>query len=75
LVVQLSGRRLEGALPSRQGRLVFACLVLNRGRPVSRDELIDALWPGRAPQSPAALLTGLLSRLRRVLPGGVLEGS
>src|SRR4051812_40107814 len=74
LVVEISGRRLEGALPSRQGRLVFAYLVLHRGRPVGRDELIDALWPRRAPPSPDTLLTGLLSRLRGGLPAGVLQG-
>jgi predicted ATPase/DNA-binding SARP family transcriptional activator len=74
LMVEIGGRRLERALPSRQGRLLFAYLVLQRERAVSRDELIDALWPGRAPASPESLLTGLLSRLRRVLGPGVLEG-
>ena len=74
LVLEIRGRRVEAALPSRQGRLVFAYLVLHRARAVSRDELIEALWPGRAPASPGTLLTGLLSRLRRALPAGVLEG-
>jgi len=74
LVVELNGRRLERMLPSRQGRMVFAYLVLQRGRPVSRDELIEALWPEQPPASPEALLTGLLSRLRNVLPVGVLTG-
>ena len=74
LVVEMGGDRLESAFPSRQGRLVFAYLVLNRGRPVSRDELIEALWPGRAPDSADTLLTGLLSRLRRALPSGTIEG-
>ena len=74
LVVEVDGRRLERALPSRQGRLVFAYLVLHRRQPVSRDTLIEALWPGRVPAAAASLLTGLLSRLRRVLPAGALEG-
>jgi pentatricopeptide repeat protein len=74
LVVEIGGRRLEAAFPSRQGRLVFAYLVLNRGRAVSRDELIEALWPERIPPSPERLLTQLLSRLRRALPAGTLEG-
>ena len=74
MVVAIDGRRLDSALPSRQGRMVFAYLALHRGRGVSRDELIDAVWPGRAPGSRASLLTELLSRLRRVLPHGVLQG-
>jgi DNA-binding SARP family transcriptional activator/tetratricopeptide (TPR) repeat protein len=74
LVVEIAGERLDSAFPSRQGRLVFAYLVLNRGRPVSRDELIEALWPDRAPDSADVLLTGLLSRLRGALPSGMIEG-
>jgi predicted ATPase/DNA-binding SARP family transcriptional activator len=74
LVLEIDGRRLEGALPSRQGRMVFAYLVLARPRAVARGELIDAVWPGRAPVAVEALLTALLSRLRTALPAGVLEG-
>src|SRR5262249_56147585 len=32
----------ERRLPGRQGRLVFAYLLAEHGRPVSRDELADA---------------------------------
>src|SRR3954454_15041498 len=74
LVVQIAGRRLESALPSRQGRLVFAYLTLRRGRPAARDELIEALWGDSPPASAEAALTSLLSRLRGVLPNGVLQG-
>ena len=74
LVVKLDGRDVERALPSRQGRLVFAYLVLHRERQVSRDELIEALWPATGPDAPDALLTSLLSRLRRALPAGTLAG-
>ena len=41
---------------------------------MSRDELIQALWPDRAPDAAQKLLTELLSRMRRILPPGVLEG-
>ncbi len=41
LSVELEGARPE--LPGRQGRLLFAYLVLQRGRPVRRDELVEAL--------------------------------
>lgn len=74
LVVNIDGRAIESRLPSRQGRMVFAYLVLHRARPVSRDELIEALWPRRGPSSPETLLTALLSRLRGALPRGALEG-
>jgi DNA-binding SARP family transcriptional activator len=54
--------------------MAFSYLVLNRRRSVPRGELIEALWPARAPTSPERLLTELLSRTRRALPPGVLEG-
>ena len=49
LVVEWDGERLERDLPGRQGRLLFAYLVLNRDRPVRRDELIEALWSEEGP--------------------------
>lgn len=62
--VELDGKRVEGGLPGRQGRVLFAFLVANRNRTISRDELLEALWPdGRD-----AGLAPLLSKLRRVVP-------
>src|SRR5215216_6184057 len=43
LVVELDGRRVEDALPGAKGRLLFAYLVLNRDRRMSRDELLSAV--------------------------------
>jgi DNA-binding SARP family transcriptional activator len=61
--VELDGARVEDDLPGRQGRLLFAFLVLNRIRTLTRDELLTALWPdGRD-----AGLAPLLSKLRRVV--------
>jgi DNA-binding SARP family transcriptional activator len=74
LAVELEGRRIEGSLPSRQGRLLFAYLTLNRGRPVGRDELIEALWPYAMPSSAPAALTVLLSKLRATVGREVLRG-
>jgi DNA-binding SARP family transcriptional activator len=74
LEVRLQGRNLTSALPGRQGRLVFAYLACNRSRAVSRDELIDMLWPSGPPASPEDVLGALLSKLRRVLGPGALEG-
>ncbi len=53
-------QRLRG----RQGRLAFAYLVSERGRPVSRDELIELLWPDRTPPAFEVALSALLSKVR-----------
>jgi DNA-binding SARP family transcriptional activator len=74
LVVRVEGRRIERELPGRQGRLLFGFLVLNRDRPASRDELIEAIWPGVLPSDPQGALSPLISKLRRVLPESWLEG-
>ena len=65
LVVRIDGRRIEEALPGRQGRLAFAYLATNRRRPVTRDELGDALWR-EAGESDR--LSPLVSKLRQVVP-------
>jgi DNA-binding SARP family transcriptional activator len=65
---------LDHRLPARQGRLLFAYLVLNRRRAVAREELIDLLWPQERPLNAEASLSVVLSRLRRALGEGVLEG-
>src|SRR3954469_2817816 len=75
LIVELQGRRLEDSLRGRQGRLLFAYLALHRDRPVRRDELAEALWSGKgAPPAYESLLAPPLSRLRKALGPGVLEG-
>jgi DNA-binding SARP family transcriptional activator len=73
-VVRVGGRRIEQELPGRQGRLLFAYLVVNRDRVTSRDELAEALWPRRLPSAPDLALSALLSKLRRLLPDRALEG-
>ncbi len=45
--VELAGRRVNQALPGRQGRLLLAYLALSRLQPVPRDVLVDALWGSR----------------------------
>jgi DNA-binding SARP family transcriptional activator len=74
LVVELRGRRIERSLPSRQGRLLFAYLALNRSRSVTRDELIEALWPQAVPTAAPASLTVLLSKLRAIVGPEGLRG-
>jgi SARP family transcriptional regulator, regulator of embCAB operon len=72
--VELDGERLESLLPGRQGRLLFAYLVVNRHRHVSRGELAEALW--REPDQAAvdARLNPLLSKLRRVFGASSING-
>src|SRR3954462_6165777 len=68
------GGRSVGSLPGRQGRLLFAYLVLNRDRDCGRPELIDLLWPERPPAAAETALSALLSKLRRALGEGALAG-
>src|SRR6476620_12777602 len=74
LEVTVAGLRVDSRLPGRQGRLVLAYLACNRGRPVARDELIDLLWPADPPTLPDDVLGALLSKLRRALGPGMIDG-
>ena len=53
--------------PGRLGRRLWAYAVLNRRRPIGRDELITALWGDAEPEAVDASLDSLLSRLRGTL--------
>ncbi len=74
LRVELDGRRVESEAGGRQGRLLLAFLLVNRRRPVGREELLELLWPGKRPPDPDAALRTQLSKLRRALGPDVLEG-
>jgi DNA-binding SARP family transcriptional activator len=74
LTVEIAGRRVEAALPGRKGRLLFAQLVVERGRPVARDALIDAIWEEHAPVDPDAAFSTLLTRLRSALGAATIQG-
>jgi SARP family transcriptional regulator, regulator of embCAB operon len=73
-VVELDGERRESRLPGRQGRLLFGYLVLNRDRVVSRDELVEAVWPRDLPRDPLDALAALLSKLRAATGDGYVSG-
>jgi SARP family transcriptional regulator, regulator of embCAB operon len=73
-VVELHGRRVEQRLPGRQGRTLFAYLVLEGPRTVGRDELIEAIWAEDPPANYASALTVLLSKLRAAVGADVLAG-
>ena len=59
------GASARQTLPGRRAELVFAYLAAEHRRTVSRDELADALWPDRLPDSWAAALRGVISEVRR----------
>jgi DNA-binding SARP family transcriptional activator len=74
LAVQRSGRRIEGDLPGRQGRLLFTYLIVNRHRQAPRDEVAEALWREPDPAAVETRLNPLLSKLRRVLGADAILG-
>jgi DNA-binding SARP family transcriptional activator len=47
--------------------VLFTYLTVSRALPSRREELIEALWPWRAPAGADTALSALLSRLRSVL--------
>jgi DNA-binding SARP family transcriptional activator len=74
LVANVDGSRIEDALPGRLGRILFAYLVLNRGRPVPRNTLLMAGWGEDAPPEAGNALSVVLSKLRHGLGAEHLQG-
>jgi SARP family transcriptional regulator, regulator of embCAB operon len=73
-VAEIDGSRVEDALPGRRGRVLFAYLVLNRGRPLPRDELLAAGWGEEDPAEARNALSVVLSKLRHGLGADRLRG-
>jgi predicted ATPase/DNA-binding SARP family transcriptional activator len=74
LAIEIGGRSVGHLVPPGQATLVLAYLMLHRAQPVRREELIEALWPDAGPRDPQAVLSTLLSRLRRALAPASIEG-
>lgn len=75
VAVEIDGVVLDEArFPGRQGRLVFAHLVTDLGRPVPRDELAETLWGETPPTTWDKALTVLVSKLRGMLADCGLDG-
>ncbi|MFB7948317.1 BTAD domain-containing putative transcriptional regulator [Kitasatospora phosalacinea] len=55
------------ALGSPQQQAVLVALLLNEGRPVTTDDLVDGIWGDRTPPQAVAALRTYVSRLRSVL--------
>ncbi|MFC4535924.1 BTAD domain-containing putative transcriptional regulator [Sphaerisporangium dianthi] len=67
----------DGALvtvPGLKVRALLAALLVDEGRPVSADRLVEHLWGDRPPGNPSGTLSAKVSQLRRALedaePGG-----
>src|SRR5262245_59916930 len=76
VVVEAGGSVVdEGRFPGRQGRLLFAYLVAEHGRPVPRDELAEALWEEARPATWDKALSLLVSKLRNLLTSQGIDGA
>jgi branched-chain amino acid transport system substrate-binding protein len=65
----------DGRFPGRQGRLLFAYLISEQGRPVPRDELAEALWGDSLPATWDKALSVLASKLRSLLTEVGVDGA
>jgi DNA-binding SARP family transcriptional activator len=58
------------AIQAAQQRVVLSILLIETGRPVSTDRLVDELWPDKPPRAAGAVIRGYVMRLRRALAIG-----
>jgi YVTN family beta-propeller protein len=73
--IEANGRSLdEQRFPGRQGRLVFAYLLAEHGRPVPRGELAEALWGETPPATWEKAIAVLVSKLRALLEQCGVDG-
>src|SRR4051794_14098546 len=66
-----NGRELTPAQPKR--RALLALLLVRANEVVARDELIEALWGGRPPDTAMTALHGHVSALRKALGPDAIE--
>jgi branched-chain amino acid transport system substrate-binding protein len=76
LAVEANGGSVdEDRFPGRQGRIVFAYLAAQEGRPVPRGELADLLWEDELPATWDKALRVLMTKLRALLEECGIDGS
>ena len=74
--MEANGTRLdEQRFPGRQGRIVFAYLAVQKGRPVPRDELAEMLWGEELPATWEKALRVLMTKLRALLEECGIDGA
>lgn len=61
--------------PGRQGRVAFAYLVAERGRPVAREALAGVLWPTERAPAWEGAMHALISKLRALLTRMGMDGA
>lgn len=66
------GARVD--VPGARLRALLIALALEPGRVVSKSALVDWIWDENPPEGAANALQRLVSRLRKVLPQGAVEG-
>jgi DNA-binding SARP family transcriptional activator len=70
LQLRLHGREWDLRAVTPRARSLLRLLALHEGRPVHREVLMEALWPGRDPVSGGRNLQVLVSSLRQALEPG-----
>jgi len=76
LALEANGATLdEQRFPGRQGRIVFAYLAAQEGRPVPRGELADLLWEDELPATWEKALRVLMTKLRALLEECGIDGA
>lgn len=76
VALQVGDCEFQEPVPGPLGRVALAYLVLHRDRPVTRDELAEALWGGEhLPETWQSALRGIVFRLRRALGAVGLPGA
>jgi DNA-binding SARP family transcriptional activator len=60
-------------LGTPQQRAILGILLLRAGTPATPDQLTTAVWGPAAPRAAIGVIRSYVSRLRRVLPTGVIE--
>ncbi len=62
----------EVRVPAGRERTLLALLLVERGRVVPVDRIVDALWGAAPPGTAAKAVQGYVSHLRRVIPGAIV---
>ncbi len=75
VALEVDGRVLidQQQFRGRQGRLLFAYLVSERTRPVSREELSSVLWTEGMPTAWEVAVSALISKLDKLISSDVLQ--
>ncbi|MGE3232360.1 MAG: BTAD domain-containing putative transcriptional regulator, partial [Thermoleophilia bacterium] len=59
-------------IPAGRERALLALLLVERGRVVPVDRIVDALWGATPPDTAAKAVQGYVSHLRRLVPGAIV---